>query len=103
MYPLNYLDYKIDDAKDILSKKFDWKDYGDAHFESVWTRFIKVIYYPKKFNIDKRRHIVNSLILSKQMNRGTALELLNEPPYPERTQLEDKEYVLKKLSLSRGI
>jgi len=101
VYPLNYLNYKIDDAKDILSNKLDWKDYGGKHFESVWTRFYQGYILPKKFNIDKRRAHYSSLILSQQMNRGTALELLNEPPYPVKNQLEDKEYVLKKLSLSR--
>jgi N-acetyl sugar amidotransferase len=101
VYPLNYLDYKIDDAKEILSNKLAWKDYGGKHFESVWTRFYQGYILPQKFNIDKRRAHYSSLILSKQMNRGTALKLLNKPPYPEKTQLEDKEYVLKKLSLSR--
>ena len=102
VYPLNYLDYKINDAKDILSNKLGWKDYGGKHFESVWTRFYQGYILPKKFNIDKRKAHYSSLILSKQMNRDAALELLNQEPYPEKLQVEDKEYVLSKLNLSEN-
>jgi len=38
--------------------------------------------------------------MSGGMTREEALEELNEPPYSESLQEEDKEYVLKKLGLT---
>ena len=100
VYPLNYLDYKINDAKEILSKKLGWKDYGGKHYESVWTRFYQGYILPKKFKIDKRKAHYSSLILSGQLDRETALELLKEEPYPVNIQNQDVEYITRKLGLS---
>ena len=88
--------------KKILLKEIEWKDYGGKHFESVWTRFYQGCILPKKFNIDKRKAHYSSLILSKQLSRDAALELLNQEPYPVKLQAEDKEYVLSKLNLSEN-
>ena len=60
------------------------------------------MYTSKKFNIDKRKAHYSSLILSKQLSRDAALELLNQEPYPVKLQAEDKEYVLSKLNLSEN-
>jgi N-acetyl sugar amidotransferase len=100
VYPLNYLNYKISDAKEILSKKLGWKDYGGKHYESVWTRFYQGYILPKKFKIDKRKAHYSSLILSGQMDRETALKLLKEEPYPVNIQNQDVEYITRKLGLS---
>jgi hypothetical protein len=37
--PLNLLDYNKEEAKELLIKEFDWKDYGGKHYESIFTRF----------------------------------------------------------------
>ena len=54
VYPLEYIDYKIKEAKKTLSRKLGWQDYGGKHYESVWTRFYQGYILPKKFNIDSR-------------------------------------------------
>ena len=70
--------------KIILSNKLVLgKDYGGKHFESVWTRFYQGYILPKKnLTSTKRKAHYSSLILSKQMNRDAALELLNQEPLP---------------------
>jgi hypothetical protein len=55
---------------------------------------------PRKFDIDKRRAHLSTLVLSGQMTREAALEALKEPVYPEKLLLEDRTYSIKKLELS---
>ena len=56
------------------------------------------IHPPKKFGIDKRRLHLSTLIVSGQISRSEAVNLLQESPYPEDTQLEsDRAFFLKKM------
>ncbi len=97
---LDYLDYNKDEAMDILKKEFDWKYYGGKHFESIFTRYYQGVILPKKFNIDKRRAHLSTLINSGQVNRAEALEELKKEAYSIELQNDDKELVCKKLGFS---
>jgi hypothetical protein len=55
---------------------------------------------PKKFNIDKRRPHLSSLILSKSLTRDEALRELQKPLYDEIELTQDKSYIAKKLEIS---
>ena len=55
---------------------------------------------PTKFNIDKRKAHYSNLICAGQLTRDEALALLSEPTYDPKLQLEDREYVAKKLGFS---
>lgn len=95
--PLNYIDYKKDEAIEILKNELGWQYYGGKHFESRFTRFFQSYYLPVKFNFDKRRAHLSSLIISGQICREEALEIMKTKPYQE-TEIEfDIEYVAKKL------
>jgi len=99
---LNYIPYIKKDAKKLIEKELNWKDYGGKHCESIYTRFFQGYILPRKFNIDKRRAHLSTLICSGQMTREEALKEMQHSPYPsEETEKEDKEYVIKKLGLSR--
>lgn len=97
---LNYIDYRKDEARALLSRELGWRDYGGKHYESVWTRFFQGYYLPVKFGFDKRRAHYSSLICSSGMTRDQALTALAEPIYPEALLQEDHRFVLKKLGLS---
>lgn len=97
---LDYLPYVKKEVIKVLEKDLGWKYYGGKHYESIYTRFFQGFILPRKFNIDKRRAHLSTLIMSGGMTREEALEELNEPPYSESLQEEDKEYVLKKLGLT---
>ena len=97
---LNYLDYIKENAKKLLKEKLCWKDYGGKHYESIYTRFYQGYILYKKFGYDKRRGHFSSLICSGEMVREQALKELMNEPYPLETQNEDKEYVIKRLSLT---
>lgn len=98
---LNYMDYDKSKAMQLLKEKLEWKYYGGKHYESVYTRFYQGYILPKKFEIDKRKAHLSSLILSGQMTRENALEELNQPIYPDGLLKEDLDFVLKKFDFSK--
>jgi len=98
---LNYLDYSKKDAITILENELGWKYYGGKHYESIYTRFYQGYILPKKFGYDKRRTHLSSLICSGEITRSEALEELNNEPYPLELQEQDKEYVIKKLGITK--
>jgi N-acetyl sugar amidotransferase len=97
---LNYINYSKAEAKELISQKLDWKDYGGKHFESIFTRFYQAYFLPKKFGIDKRKAHLSSLICSGQMTRKEALAEMDKEIYPPGILKEDKEFVLKKLGFT---
>jgi N-acetyl sugar amidotransferase len=98
---LNYVPYVKQEAKKILIDELGWRDYGGKHYESIFTRFFHAYYLPEKFGYDLRRTYLSALVLSGQMDRQEALKEIAEPPAPAQQLREDKEYVVKKLGLSK--
>lgn len=98
---LDLLPYNKEEAKRIIMQELGWRDYGGKHYESIFTRFFQGYYLPVKFGYDKRRAHLSSLIVSGQLQRGDALEEIEDSPYPSQEMLrEDKEFVAKKLGLT---
>jgi N-acetyl sugar amidotransferase len=98
--PLNYVPYIKEDAVNFLVERFGWQRYAHKHYESRFTRFYEGYWLPTKFGFDKRRAHFSSLILTKQMTRGEALERIAKPAYDEATIHDDFEYVATKLDIS---
>lgn len=100
---LNYGEsYNKEKAMKVLEEKLGWQYYGGKHYESVFTRFYQGYYLIKRFNVDKRRAHLSSLICSHQLTRDEALEELKKPAYPNQDLLEqDLDYIPKKLGISR--
>lgn len=98
--PLQYMEFNKAQAKQFLIDEMGWRDYGGKHHESIFTRFYQGYVLPKKFGIDKRKAHLSNLILSGQISREEALRELQQPPYDEVQQEEDKAYVAKKLGFS---
>ena len=97
---LNYLTYNKEKAKEIIKKELDWEDYGSKHHESIYTRFVQTFILPKKFNIDKRKAHLSSLICSGQITREEALKEMEGNIYSPEKLKEDKQFVLDKLEIS---
>lgn len=98
--PLNYIDYRKDDAIETMQRELGWQYYGGKHHESRFTKFFQSYYLPHKFNFDKRRAHLSSLIVSRQISRDDALSKMNEKIYFENEIGNDLEYVAKKLDWS---
>jgi N-acetyl sugar amidotransferase len=99
---LNYINYRKEDAKQLLTKELGWRDYGGKHYESVWTRFFQGYYLPTKFGYDKRRAHFSTLICSQQMSREQALAEMDRPAYDPELLRQDLQFVLKKFGLTQA-
>lgn len=98
--PLNYINYNKNEAIETLKTDLGWQYYGGKHYESRFTKFFQSYYLPVKFNFDKRRAHLSSLIVSGQITRDEALIEMKEDAY-SKTEIEnDLEYVAKKLDWS---
>tara|TARA_Y100000768_G_scaffold302854_1_gene236757 strand:- start:20597 stop:21718 length:1122 start_codon:yes stop_codon:yes gene_type:complete len=98
---LDYIDYSKDSALDYMELNYAYKRYPYKHYESIFTRFYQGYILPKKFNVDKRKLHFSTLIITRQLERGEAIEMLNNSPYESKEDLEiDKEYFLKKMGWS---
>jgi hypothetical protein len=97
---LNYIDYRKDDVIATMQKELGWQYYGGKHHESRFTKFFQSYYLPNKFNFDKRRAHLSSLIVSRQMSRDNALSKMKEEIYSGNEIGNDLEYIAKKLEWS---
>jgi N-acetyl sugar amidotransferase len=99
--PYYYIDYEKGKAQEFLKKEFGWEYYGGHHHENIFTRFAISTWLPEKFGIDKRIITLSALVMNKEITREKALEELEKPPY-DRTEMQyDKDYVLKKLEMTK--
>lgn len=98
--PLDYMPYSKQIAVDTLAEKYGWRAYPQKHFESRFTKFYEGYWLPTRFGIDTRRVQYSSLILTGQMQRDEALELLKKPAY-DPAKIEDEfDYVATKLGIT---
>ena len=82
--PLNYFNYDKEEAKNLLIKNYGWKPYPQKHFESRFTSFYEGFWLYERFGYDVRRVQLSSLVLTKQISREKALNILLEPPLEKR-------------------
>ena len=99
--PLNLIDFKKQEAKEVLKNELGWRDYGGKHYESIFTKFYQAYILPKKFNVDKRKAHLSTLINTHQMTRDEALLELEKPLYDPIQLNQDTDFVLKKLGFTK--
>lgn len=97
---LNFLDYDPTTARIELERNYGWRDYGQKHWESHWTKFFQGYYLPQRFGYDKRRAHLSSLILAGKLSRQEALGELQKPSYDIGTIDREMEFIRRKLRLS---
>lgn len=98
--PLNYMPYTKKEAVELLESEYGWKPYPQKHFESRFTKFYEGYWLPSRFNFDVRKCQLSSLILTGQLDRDSALEVLKNPPYAEDEIRNDIDYICSKLEIS---
>jgi len=97
---LHYVDYKKQEALEVLKREVGWVPYGRKHYESIYTRFYQGYMLPTKFGFDKRRAHLSCLVNNRELTREEALDELKEPAIPGEQLREDRAFVLKKLGLT---
>lgn len=99
---LDLFDYSKQGAVEVLERDYGYVPYQYKHYESVFTRFYQGYLLPEKFGVDKRKPHLSSLVVTGQMDRSEALDILARPPYADARTLErDIEYFLKKMGWTR--
>lgn len=93
--PLNFIDYNRDRAFKELTDFCGFEYYGRKHLENILTAFIQLVWFPEKFDVDKRTSHLSSMIVSNQMTREEALRELEEPLY-ERQMMDEYISIIKK-------
>jgi N-acetyl sugar amidotransferase len=101
IYLLNYVPYAKQEAMELLQEKLDWRFYGGKHYESKYTGFIQSYYLYEKFGIDYRKATLSSQICSGEITREEALEQLKGKPYDPVKVEDEKQYISKKLKVSK--
>lgn len=100
--PLDYLPFERDAAIAFIERELGWKNYGDKHHESRWTRWFQAHYLPTKFGFDKRRAHLSSMIVAGEISRDEALQRMQEPLYDKDQLKVDEDFVIKKLGISEN-
>lgn len=98
---LDYIDYRKNEAMEVLRRDYGYKPYAYKHYESVFTRFWQGYMLPEKLGYDKRKPHLSTLVMTGQMTRDEAIAKLKEIAYPSQKELDsDRHYFLKKMGWS---
>ena len=97
---LDLLPYHKEEAIKVLEEKFGFQKYPQKHFEDFFTKWYESYWLYERFGYDTRRVQLSSLILTNQMTREEALDILKTKPYNPITIDEDTAYIAKKLGVS---
>ena len=81
--PLNLVPITKEKMIQTLSEKYGYVPYGQKHFEDLLTKFLEGWWTPTRFGHDIRRAQLSSLVVTGQMTREEALEILSKPPVTE--------------------
>lgn len=98
---LQYIPYRKTEAIDILHKELDWEYYGGKHYESFFTKFSQAYILPVKYNVDKRKAHLSTLICNGEITRDEALDMLKQELYPADVLNNDIDYICRKFGISR--
>ena len=101
--PLNLVDYRRDSAFKELNEFCGFEYYGRKHLENIFTAFVQLYWLPKKFNVDKRKSHLSSMIISNQLTREEALNELQEPMFEKEMMEEYIKIIKEKLMISDDV
>lgn len=99
---LNYVPFTKGEMVETLQREYDYQPYGQKHFEDLLTKFLEAWWLPARFGYDIRRAQLSSLVITGQMTRDEALEILKNPPASEQECKEMFKEVAEKLRISEA-
>lgn len=87
---LDYFEYNRKEAIETLSTNYGFQPYGEKHCENIFTWWFQNFYLYEKWGIDKRKAHLSSEILSGQITREEAQEILAQAPVYPKLGIEAK-------------
>lgn len=97
---LNYVPYIKKDVIATLEHEYGYHAYGQKHFENLLTKFLEAWWLPTRFGYDIRRAQLSSLVVTDQLTRDEALEILKNPPVPKEESMAMFKEVANRLEIS---
>ena len=98
--PLNFVEFTKQDMINTLKKEYGYIPYGQKHFEDLLTKFLEGYWMPTRFGHDIRRVWLSTLIITGQISRDEALEILKKPALTEDESRELFSEVARRLQIS---
>lgn len=98
--PLNLVHFTKAQMIDTLKKEYGYEPYGQKHFEDLITKFLEGYWSPTRFGHDIRRAQLSSLVVTGQMSRDEALDILSQPSLSEKESKELFHKVAEKLEIT---
>ena len=99
--PLNYVPFTKQGMIDTLVAEYGYEPYKQKHFEDLLTKFLEGWWLPKRFGYDIRKAQLSSLVVTEQMSRDEALEILSKPPLTDEESEDLFRQVATKLKISQ--
>ncbi len=100
LQPLNFVAFTKQEMIDTLAREYGYEPYRQKHFEDMLTKFLEGWWLPTRFGYDIRKAWLSSLVVTGQMSRDEALEVLKTPPLTEEESRELFTQVAEKLGIS---
>ena len=97
---LNYVPITKAGMIETLAKEYGYEAYNQKHFEDQLTKFLEGWWKPTRFGQDIRKAQLSSLVITGQMSRDEALEILKKPPLTDEEAKELFTQVANKLQIS---
>ena len=98
--PLNLVEFTKKSMTETLEKEYGYVAYSQKHFEDLITKFLEGYWQPTRFGHDIRRAQLSSLVVTGQMTREEALDILKKPSLSEEESKELFSEVSKRLEIS---
>lgn len=97
---LNYIPFTKQEMVDTLVNEYGYVPYKQKHFENMLTKFIEGWWLPTRFGYDIRKAQLSSLVVTGQISRDEALEILKTPPLSESESKKLFVQVAEKLKIT---
>lgn len=97
---LNYVPITKQGMIDTLTREYGYQAYSQKHFEDLLTKFIEGWWLPTRFGYDIRKAQLSSLVVTNQMSRQEALDILSRPSLTDEEARDLFKQVADKLEIT---
>ena len=99
---LNYIPITRQGMIETLAEEYGYEAYSQKHFEDLLTKYIEGWWLPTRFGYDIRKAQLSSLVVTGQMTRQEALDVLSKPPLTEDEARDLFKQVADRLQISEN-
>lgn len=98
--PLNLVPITKLQMTNVLVQEYGYEPYGQKHFENLLTKYLEGYWLPTRFGYDIRKAQLSSLVITGQMSREEAMNILKNPPLSRKECEELHRAVAERLAIT---